>query len=232
MERTTKVSEVMTRDVITVTVDTPIHKAARLMVDHGVSGLPVVDELDRLIGIVTEADLIVRQRPGERISWWRAFFEDPERLARDYQKRAGTTVGEVMTREVISVSPDGSLETAAFLLDHHRVRRLPVAVDGDLVGIVSRADVIKALAAAPPAAPARTDAELEAEMRARIADEPWAHASSLVVRASGGVLSVWGTVTSQAERSALTTMARAIEGSQGVDNNVVVTPDLAYHYGV
>src|SRR6266508_6234321 len=90
------VADIMTRDVITVSATTSIPAAARLMVDHGVSGLPVVGQGGALVGIITEGDLIVRQkaRPLTRRSRWALFFADPEGLARDYQRAAGTTVGE------------------------------------------------------------------------------------------------------------------------------------------
>jgi len=140
------IEEVMTRDVITVGPATPIHKAAQLMVEHGVSGLPVVSDDGRLVGIVSEGDLILRQqRPGER-PWWRRFFEDGEQLAREYRRAMGTTVGEVMSHPAVSISPVWGIETAATILQNRRIRRLPVVLDGRLVGIVTRADLIKALA--------------------------------------------------------------------------------------
>ena len=141
------IEEVMTRDVITVGPTTPIHKAAQVMVQHGVSGLPVVDDDGRLVGMISEGDLIVRQkRRGER-PWWRRFFEDAEQLAHEYQRATGTTVGEVMSRPVISISPAWGIEMVATILQNKGIRRLPVVQDGQIVGIVSRADLIKALAA-------------------------------------------------------------------------------------
>jgi len=140
------VEEVMTRDVITVSPTTSIHQAARLMVEHGVSGLPVVDDDGRLVGIISEGDLILRQTRREDRPWWRSFFENGEQLAREYQKAVGTTVGEVMTRSVATISPVWGIEMAAAILQNRRIRRLPVVRDGQLVGIVSRADLIKALA--------------------------------------------------------------------------------------
>src|SRR6185436_8820793 len=140
------IEDVMTRDLITVTPAMPIHQAARLMVEHGVSGLPVVDD-GRLVGIISEGDLILRQTRREQRPWWRSFFDDGEQLAREYQKAVGITVGEVMTRTVVSISPVWGIETSAAIMQNRRIRRLPVVHDGRLVGIVTRADLIKALAA-------------------------------------------------------------------------------------
>lgn len=144
------VQDVMTRDVITVKPATTIHEAARLMVDHGLSGLPVVNDEGQLVGIISDGDLILRQRRTEERPWWRRFFEDGEQLAREYQRATGTTVGEVMTRPALSISPVFGIETAASIFLNRRIRRLPVVRDGKLVGIVSRGDLLKALASSPP----------------------------------------------------------------------------------
>ena len=226
-----KIEEIMTPDVITVGPETPIHRAARLMVDHGVSGLPVVDERGAVVGIVSEGDLIVRQKGPERRSWWKLFFEDAEALARDYQKKMGTTVGDVMTRDVLSLSPKHPIEAAARMLDEHRVRRLPVVDDGRLVGIVSRGDLVKALAAAPPAGAGLSGTALVDEMRARLARETWTSPHALVITANDGVLSLYGLVWSQGERSAIETMARGIPGCTAVDNHLVVEAEVLYSYG-
>ncbi len=93
-----KIEEAMTRDVITVSPQTPIHQAAKVMVDHGISGLPVIDDEGRLVGVISDGDRIIRLRPRLKTPWWRSFFDHGERLAREYQQAVGTTVGEVMTR--------------------------------------------------------------------------------------------------------------------------------------
>jgi CBS domain-containing protein len=123
-------------------------------VEHRVSGLPVIDAEGRLVGIISDGDLIVRQGRRKETPWWHLFFTNGEQIAREYQRAVGTTVGEVMTRPVVTISPVWGIEVAASILDSRNLRRLPVVLDGRLVGIVSRADVIKALARAtsPPAA--------------------------------------------------------------------------------
>lgn len=227
-----KVEEIMTSDVITVSPGTTIHRAAELLADHGISGLPVVDDQGAVVGILSEGDLIVRQRPRPRPSFWRLFFEDGERLAREYQKATGTTVAEVMTTTLIIIRPDAPLEAAAALLDQHKIRRLPVMEEGRLVGIVSRGDLVKTLAAATPAAPsAVSDAQLVKEMKTRMDREAWISSLTLSVEAKDGVLALWGPVESETERSALETMARSIPGCRSVDNKTIVLPRLISRYG-
>ena len=228
-----KISEIMTRNVVTVRPTASIRDAARALVEHAVSGLPVVDERGGVVGVLSEGDLIVRQKPRERTPWWRVFFDDGERLAREYQKAEGTTVAEVMTRSVISIAPDMPIESAAVILDERRIRRLPVIADGRLVGIVSRGDLVKALAAATPAEPgSRSDAQLVEEMRARLARERWVASRGIVVQAQDGVLTLLGLVESEAEKAAFETMARAIEGVQRVDSRLLVKTEVPYHYGL
>lgn len=228
-----KVEEIMTKDVITVSPKTPIHEAAQLMIDHGVSGLPVVDDAGSVVGIVSEGDLILREKPRERAPWWRLFFGDAERLAREYQKAHGMTVGEVMTRSLIAVSPDFPIESAALILDQHRIRRVPVVADGQLLGILSRGDLIKALAKAPARAGGQpSDERLVREMRARLAEEPWVSNRGIVAQAKDGVLSLWGLVLTETEKSAVETMARTIEGCKGIDSHLVVKSEFPYRYAV
>jgi CBS-domain-containing membrane protein len=177
------------------------------------------------VGIISEGDLIMRQAPTERRPWWHFFLLSDEQLAREFQKRAGTTVGEVMTRPVISVSPDLDLATAAALLHHHQIRRLPVLAGRRVIGVVSRHDIVKAMAEAPSGPRARQpDAALVAAMRVNLEREPWVTNRDMSVEANDGVLLLQGCVASEAERAALETMARAIAGCQGVANRLSVLP--------
>src|SRR5689334_15550545 len=134
--RTMRACDVMTRDVITVRPETPVQQAARLLVFHGISALPVVNEGGHVVGVVSEGDLILRQEPRERSSWWHTFFDDPDALAQQYRKATGMTVAEIMSRPAISVPSSLPIESVAVLLHRRRIRRLPVVDDGRLVGIV------------------------------------------------------------------------------------------------
>ena len=226
-----RVQDVMTSDVISVGPEESVHKAARLMADHGVSGLPVVDADGRLVGIVTEGDLILRQAAPRTQRWWQMLFADADALARAYQKAAGTTVGEVMTRAVVTIGPNVAVDMAARILSERGLRRLPVVRDGRLVGILARGDLVKALAATPVFTVWAPDEELVRTMRAQIKAAPWTSAAGIVVEAHDGVIELWGTVASDTERSAVETMARAIPGCRGVENRLVPGLGLAYHYG-
>ncbi len=150
--------DVMTTNVITVSPDTSVQEVATLLSERGISGVPVVDAENRLVGIVSEGDLLHRvetgtdrrpdRRSGRRRSWWLDTVGSDEELARDYVKSHGRTAKDVMTSEVISVSETTELADIANLLETKRIKRVPVVRDGRLVGIVSRANLVRALAAA------------------------------------------------------------------------------------
>ena len=216
-----RVADIMTHPVITIGPDAPIHEAARLMAERGVSGLPVVDDHGDLVGIISDGDLVVRPRPRQQRPWWRLFFADAEQLAREYQKAVGTLVGEVMTRSVVSVAPDLHVALVALLIDRRGIRRVPVVADGQVVGIVSRADLVRALAAAPvPGHETVPDALLVHEMRRRLEREPWVTRRDLGISARDGVIRLSGSVRSRTEKSALETMARTVPGVRGVESDL------------
>ena len=144
--------DVMTTGVITVSPDMSVQAVAKLLSERGISGVPVVDAADRLVGIVSEGDLLHRvetgteRLTGDRRSWWLDTIASDQELARDYVKSHGRTAKDVMTREVISVTDTTDLAEVAMLLETKRIKRVPVLHEGKLVGIVSRANLVRALA--------------------------------------------------------------------------------------
>jgi CBS domain-containing protein len=138
--------DVMTTGVATISTDSTVREAARAMLERRVSALPVLDEADRMVGIVSEGDLVRRVELGTETqgSWWLLPLADG--AARDYRKTHGVAVREVMSQPVIGVRPATPLAEVAALMQKHRIKRVPVLENGRLVGIVSRADLVRALA--------------------------------------------------------------------------------------
>src|ERR1700730_220782 len=144
-------SDVMVCDVVTVGAEEAVSKAVQLLVDHDISALPVVDGERRVIGILSEADLLHREKIGteKHRAWWLEAVTPPSVLALDYTKSHGRRVAELMSEDIISANEDTPLSELANILEKHRIKRVPILKDGKLVGIVSRSNLIQALASAP-----------------------------------------------------------------------------------
>jgi len=218
------VADVMTKEVISVTPETTIAEAAGLMLAHRISGLPVVDEAGAVVGVVSEGDLLRRSETGteRRHSRWFEFLITPGRLAEDYSRANARKVGEVMTAEVVAVAPGDSLAEVVRLMEHHRIRRLPVIEGGRLAGIVSRANMVRALLqnlAAPKAA--GSDAEIRERIMAEIAKQPWGPRASVEVRVDAGVAELYGSITDERERTALRVLAENAAGVTAVRDHLV-----------
>ena len=147
-----QVRQAMSTHVVTVTPDTPIGDAMRTMLGEHISGLPVVDAQGALAGMLTEGDLMRRVETGteRRRPAWLAFVLGPGRLAHDYTASHARRVGEVMTREVVTIAADAPLDEAVRKMEQHHVKRLPVVGSGGLVGILSRADLLRAFVETAP----------------------------------------------------------------------------------
>ncbi len=207
-------------DAVTLRPGEPIGRAIRLLNRSRLSVLPVVDARGSLIGLITESDLLTRLSSRKR-SWWATLFADTQVLVREYRKAMGTTVGEVMGPPPVPVPADASVERAADLLEQQELRELPVVAEGRVVGLVSRPSLLALLEHPRPQASARTDAELVAEMKTRLQQEPWISNRGLWVEATDGVLFLAGLIENEEERTAITIMARSIPGCVDVNNQTV-----------
>jgi CBS domain-containing protein len=225
--------DVMTTNVITVDPSTSVQEVARLLSERSISGVPVVDSQNRLVGIVSEGDLLHRVETGterrvrRRRSWWLDTIGSDEELARDYVKSHGRTAKDVMTRDVISVAETTELADVATLLETKRIKRVPVVRDGQLVGIVSRANLVRALAAAggQPTSAAADDRTIRQNLLAELKGREWVHtwAADIIVR--DGVVHLWvSDDRPEEERQALRVAAENVPGVRGVEEHVVPAP--------
>lgn len=219
--------DVMTTPVVSVQPQTPVEEIAKLMLERRVSALPVVDDGGRLKGIVSEGDLMRRPESGteRHSSWWLALVAGPDETAAAYAKSHGRTAADVMTSAIVSVSERTPLERIATLLERHRIKRVPVVRRGKVVGIVSRANLLYGLATRrPERAPAATDRTIQA----RVMDEirrAGVDATFVTVVVSKGVVHVWGTVESEAQRRAVRVATENAKGAKGVvDNLTILSP--------
>ncbi len=158
-----KAEDVMTRDVISVVPDATVLEAARLMLQHHISGLPVVDEGGKLVGVLSEGDFLRRRetRTEHKRSRWLEFLMGPGRIAAEYSHSHGSKVSEVMTTDVQTVADDTPLEEIVELMERKRIKRVPVLCGEQLVGIVTRSNLMHAMVSmarvAQPAAKRRRD---------------------------------------------------------------------------
>lgn len=220
-----KASDVMTRAVTTIGPDASVADAAKLMAEKDVSALPVVDGQGQLIGIISEADLIRREEIGTATShaWWIEAVTPASKLAAEFAKSHGKRVAEVMSEHVVTAAEDTSLADIATALERHRIKRLPIVRDGKVVGIVSRANLIQALAAVGVAADASlgTSRAIRHELLARLDQQSWTDFGSRNVIVSDGEVHLWGLVGSDVERKALVALAEGVPGVTRVIDEMI-----------
>ena len=229
--------DVMTTNVITVDANTSVQEVARLLSERGISGVPVVDAADRLVGIVSEGDLLHRVETGtERVSsrrrsWWLDTIASDQELARDYVKSHGRAARDVMTREVVSVTEKTDLAEIAMLLETKRIKRVPVLRDGKLVGIVSRANLVRALAVTKSDRAVdvvEDDRAIRAKLLAELMGQEWFKtqdwfkiwAADVIVK--DRVVHFWLAANqSEEERQALRVAAENIVGVRRVEEHII-----------
>lgn len=215
-----KVREFMSREVVTLRPGDPIQEGARLLIKNCTSALPVVNGDGSIVGMLTEGDLLVRLKTRNR-PWWRTVFTDGAELACEYQKAVGAKVRDVMRPVPASVDPETPLESAAERLEQAGTGVLPVLADGRLVGTVSCGNLVEAVAeTVEPTEGPHTDDELVAEMKARLAQEAWISNRGIWIAAKNGVVTLFGMIDTEEEKTALGVMAQTIPGCKGVENNL------------
>jgi CBS domain-containing protein len=217
----------MVRDVITVRPEASVRDAALLMLQHGISGLPVVDENNDLVGLVSEGDLIRRAETGteRRRSWWLELLTPQERLADEFSRAHAVRVSDLMTRPVVSADENASLADIATLMERHGIKRVPIQQDGRLVGIVSRANLVKALVSVPLRTTGTTDdAKLREQVIEHIRAVPGGVPWLLSVNVEAGVAQLQGPVHSDEQRRAIRIAAEATPGIKQVEDKLYRMP--------
>ena len=211
-----KVSEVMSRGVVAVRPETPIKEVARLMATYGISGVPVVDELDTIVGVISEADFLIKEdgvaRTANRLE--RILGKSGHTKVREAKVEATTAV-ELMSSPPLVIGPDASLREAAALMVERRVNRLPVARGGRLLGIVTRADLVRAYI--------RPDDELLRQINEEIVRNTlWVDPATIEVGVREGVVNLSGILDRRSTAEWLVSLVRGVEGV------VTVEPDLRW----
>lgn len=220
-------ADVMTPNVITVSPEADVQEIARLLLDNNISALPVVDDDQKVVGIVSEGDLMRRVETGtqRRRSWWLQLFEGNN--AGEYVKTHARKAHEIMTRDPVTIAEDASLRQIAKLLEKRHIKRVPVVRDGRLVGIVSRANLLRGFSAseanAEPSVSA-DDREIRDAILKEIDDNTGVWVDRINVIVADGAVQVWGLVENQDERMAVQVAVENTPGVKSVENNVGLVP--------
>lgn len=223
-----KASDVMTPNVVSVGIDTPVPDIATLMLERRISAVAVVDGEGRAVGVVSEGDLIRRpeletDKPRSR---WLRFLLSPDDEARDFVKTHGLRARDVMSRPALGVAPDTPLADIVGLMGKQRVKRVLVIDGGRLAGIVTRTDLLRALharEALPTAVVPPDDRALRETILQALAAEDWADNAILNVQVAGGQVELWGAVDSEEQRRAIRVAVEGIPGVRSVTEHLVRT---------
>jgi CBS domain-containing protein len=215
-----RVCDIMSTRVISIAPDANVLEAIRLMLQNHISGLPVIDRSGALVGVVTEGDFLRRAETGteRKRPRWLEFLMGPRRLADEYVHTHARRIQEVMTSTPVTITEDAALDEAVRIMERRRIKRLPVMRSGQVVGIVSRANLLHALASLGAAAspPAKTDVAIREQLLAEFDRQTWAPVALIDVVVKDGAVQLWGTITEDAQREALKVCAENIPGVKSV----------------
>jgi CBS domain-containing protein len=218
-----RVHQIMTRKVTTVKADTPILEAANLMLHQHISGLPVVGDTGKLIGIVSEGDFIRRSEIGtqKRRRRWLKILVGPAQSASEFVHERGRKVGEIMTEDLYTATEDMPLEDVVRLMERENVKRLPVLRGEALVGIVTRSDLLRAVASLARDVPAPTadDDQVREQVIASIEKTEWQPAQ-LNVTVRDGIVHLSGIITDERFRQAIIVAAENVAGVKLVHDHL------------
>lgn len=218
--------DLMTTNLVTIPPTTPLPVVASTLAERGFSGVPVVDADGKLLGLVTEGDLIRRLAAVEdKHSWLRNFFAPAGRQAADYARSHGRTAQDAMTTALVTAEEDTPVERIAKAMEERGIRRVPVVRDGRLVGIVSRADLIRALMAPPETLAADApDERIRRDVLKAMREQPWVDAYFIFPDVQDGVVLFHGYCRNEDVKRALRVLAEGIPGVKDVQVMVEKAP--------
>lgn len=223
--------EIMTTNVACAKADQSIHDVARILLERSVSALPVVDNDGHLIGVISEGDLLRRVETGteRKQSWWLDMLVSNEEKSRDYLKSHAVHVRDVMTKDVITIEEDTPVSEIAGIIEENRIKRVPVLRGERLIGIVSRADIIRVLAVrhVPVTAPAEDDLALRESVLSAIREVDGRSSAYINTLVKDGVVHLWGLAQSRAHKDALQVAVENIPTVTALQNHLQVSPTLA-----
>ena len=228
-----KAADVMVSTVITVPPEASVQDVANVLMTNRISAVPVVTAGGDLVGIISEGDLIrrVETDTDHRRSWWIELLLGRGPLAAEYVKSHSRKVSDLMSRDVITARPETPLRDVAGLLEKNGIKRVPIVADGKLVGIVSRANLVQALAvqkkpveAQPPA----DDLAIREAVMARLDGKLWTKFAPVNVIVRNGIVDIWGIVDSETVRQAIRVAVEETPGVRGVNDNLSVQRVAAY----
>ena len=212
--------DIMASRVVSIAPEATVLEAIELMLKNRISGLPVIDRTGALVGIVTEGDFLRRAETGteRKRPRWLEFLLGPNSLAKDYVRSHGRKVEEVMTKELVTVSDEAPLDEVVRIMERKRVKRLPVMRGRELVGIVSRASLLHALATMSRdlPQPLKSDADIRRRVMEELAKQPWAPIALIDIVVKDGVVELWGSITEASQGEALRVCAENIPGVKAV----------------
>lgn len=222
--------DLMTTSLVTIPPDAPVEAVARMLAERGISGVPVVDAEGRLLGLVTEGDLLRRLAAAEDRprSWLAGLFASATEQARRYARLHGRKARDVMTTDLVTAEEDTPVEHVARIIEERNIRRVPVLRDGRLVGVVSRADLLRALVAPPGALAADApDSRIRARLVAAMREQPWADTYYIFPEVEDGVVTFYGFSRSESVKQGLRVLAEGVPGVKAVRfATETVPPDI------
>lgn len=228
-----KVHDVMTHDVVTIGAAALVSDAMHLMLERKFSGLPVVEADGTLVGIVTEGNFMHRAELGteRQHPTWLEYLLSPGRLAHEYVDAHARRVAEVMTRDLVTIDDDAPLAEGVRLLEKHHIKRLPVIKQGRLVGVLSRADLLRAYLARASTSQAvdLSDAAIHNRINDELCRESWSPRQNIAVSVQNGVVELRGVLTDERTRIALRVLVENVPGVKGVlDHLTTIEPHTGF----